>query len=105
MTPTQNMKGFGMAILALKIMVTEDMISLPDFQDMNVMIMPMKIMTTSPGLPLIIVGRIAMTGIMIMVGIVMILIMKEVAEETVIGGDANHGIGNVIKEVIVGKEN
>jgi len=71
---------------------------------MNVMIMPMKIMTTSPGLPLIIVGRIAMTGIMIMVGIVMILIMKEVVEETVIGGDVNHVIGNVIREVIVGKE-
>lgn len=72
---------------------------------MTVMIMHMMmIMTTSPEHPLIIVGRIAMRGIMIMVDIVMILIMKEVVEEIVIGGNANHVIGKEIREVIVGKE-
>lgn len=106
LTPIQNMKGFGMAILALKTMVIEDMINLPGLLEMTmVMIMHMMmIMTTSPEHPLIIVGRIAMRGIMIMVDIVMILIMKEVVEEIVIGGDANHVIGNELRVVIVGKE-
>ena len=72
---------------------------------MTVMIMHMMmIMTTSLERPLIIIGRIAMRGIMIIVDIVMILIMKEVVEEIVIGGNANHVIGKEIREVIVGKE-
>lgn len=71
---------------------------------MTVMIMHMMIMTTSPELPHIIIGRIAMRGIMIMVGIVTTLIMKEAVEEIVIGDDVNHVIGNEIRKVIVGKE-
>ncbi|MCH86566.1 putative RNA-binding protein, partial [Trifolium medium] len=48
-------------------------------------------------------ARIAMTGIMIMVAIVMILIMKKIAEEIVVGGDVNHAIENETRDVLVGK--
>ena len=103
LTRIQNMINFGMPMAALKTMVIEDMINLPGLEDMIAMIMHMMIMATSPVF-LIIVGRIAMRGIMSMVGIVMILIMKEVVEEIVIGGGANPVIENVIEEVLVGKE-
>jgi len=64
-----------------------------------VMIMCMMIMTIGPASP-IKTGRIAVTGIMTMVGIVMILIMKEAVGEMVIGG----GVNPVIRDVWVGKE-
>ena len=102
LTRTQNMINFGMPMAALKTMVIQDMINLPGLAVMT-MTIHMMIMATSPVF-LIIVGRIAMRGIMSMVGIVMILIMKEVVEEIVIGGGANPVIENVIEEVLVGKE-
>jgi hypothetical protein len=59
-------------------------------------------MATSPVFR-IIGGRIAMTGIMNMVAIVMILIMKKIAEEIVVGGDVNHAIESETRDVLVGK--
>lgn len=98
---TKNMINFRMTIPALKIMLIEDMINLPGLQEMTVMIMHMMIMATSRVF-LTTAGRIAMRGIMIMVGIVMILIMIEAIEEIVIGGNVNHE--NEIRKALVGKE-
>lgn len=103
LTCTRSMISFEMVIPTLKTMVIEAMTNLPGLQGMTMMIMHMMIMATSPVFR-IIGGRIAMRGIMIMVGIVMILIMKEMVEEIVIGGDVNHAIENETRDVLVGKK-
>jgi hypothetical protein len=103
LTCTRSMISFEMVIPTLKTIVIEAMTNLPGLQGMTVMIMHMMIMATSPVFP-IIGGRIVMRRIMIMVGIVMILIMKEMAEEIVIGGDVNHAIENETRDVLVGKK-
>lgn len=103
LTCTRSMISFEMVIPALKTMVIEAMTNLPGLQGMTVMIMHMMIMATSPVFPTI-EGRIATRGITIMVGIVMILIMKEMAEEIVIRGDVNHVIENETRDVLVGKK-
>lgn len=100
LTFTRSMISFEMVIPT---MVIEDMTNLLDLQGMTVMIMRMMIMATSPVFH-IIEGRIAMREITIMVGIVMILIMKEMAKKIVIGGDVNHTIENETRDVSVGKK-
>lgn len=103
LTFTQSMISFETVIPTLKTMVIEDMSNLLGLQGMTVTITRMMIMATSPVFH-IIEGRIAMRGIMIMVGIVMILIMKEMAEKIVIGSDVNHAIENETRDVSVRKK-
>jgi hypothetical protein len=102
LTCTRSMISFEMVIQTLKTTVIEDMTNLQGLQGMTAMIMHMMIMATRPVFH-IIGGRIAMTGIMIMVAIVMILIMKKIAEEIVVGGNVNHAIGSETRDVLVGK--
>jgi hypothetical protein len=102
LTCTRSMISFEMVIQTLKTTVIEDMTNLQGLQGMTAMIMHMMIMATRPVFH-IIGGRIAMTGIMIMVAIVMILIMKKIAEEIVVGGDVNHAIESETRDVLVGK--
>lgn len=85
-------------------MVIEDMINLLGLLGLTVVIMHMMIMGTSPVFLLIIVGKVAMRGIMITIGIVMILIMKEVPKEIVIGSDAIPAIENETRKVLAGKK-
>jgi hypothetical protein len=102
LTCTRSMISFEMVIQTLKTTVIEDMTNLQGLQGMTATIMHMMIMATSPVFH-IIGGRIAMTGIMNMVAIVMILIMKKIAEEIVVGGDVNHAIESETRDVLVGK--
>lgn len=92
----RNLINFGMAIAMLRTIVIMDLISLLDLGDVSVMIMHMMIMSIDPVLPLK-TGRIVVKGIM--TGIVMILIMREVVGEMVIGGGVNPVIENVINLV------
>lgn len=104
LTCTRSMISSEIAIPAWKIMVIEDMINLLGLLGLTVVIMHMMIMGTSPVFLLIIVGRVAMRGIMITIGIVMILIMKEVPKEIVIGSDAIPAIENETRKVLAGKK-
>lgn len=99
----QNLISFGMAMPAMKTMVIEDMINLAGLGDMIMMTMHMMMIMAIGLVYPIIIGRIAMRGILIMVDTVMILIMEEV-EEIVIGSDADLGTENMIKDIQVGKE-
>jgi hypothetical protein len=87
----------GMATTASTTTVITDLIGLLGLGNVTVMIMHMMIMTISH--TLIKIGRIAMRGIMNMVGIVMILIMKEAAGEMAIGGGVDPMIENMTREV------
>ena len=88
----------GMATTASTTTVITDLIGLLGLGNVTVMIMHMMIMTISHTL-LIKIGRIAMRGIMNMVGIVMILIMKEAAGEMAVGGGVDPMIENMTREV------
>ena len=88
----------GMATTASTTTVITDLIGLLGLGNVTVMIMHMMIMTISHTL-LIKTGRIAMRGIMNMVGIVMILIMKEAAGEMAVGGGVDPMIENMTREV------
>jgi hypothetical protein len=95
----RNLISFGMTIAVWITIVIMDLTGLLGLGAVTMMIMLMMIMTIGPAF-LIKTGRVAVTGIMTMVGIVMILIMTEAVREMVIGG----GVNPVIRDVQVGKE-
>ena len=95
----RNLINFGMTIAVWITIVIMDLTGLVGLGSVTMMIILMMIMTIGPAFP-IKIGRIAVTGITTMVGIVMILIMTEAIGEMVIGG----GVTPVIRDVQVEKE-
>jgi hypothetical protein len=80
----RNMTSFGMAIALLTTTLIMCMIGLLDMGDVGAMIRHMTTMNMDLAFP-IKTGKIAVRGIMVMEGIVMIQIMIEVVGETVVG--------------------